>query len=84
MTYFPDVLSISQDDHTDTHDTSTTSFAPRPSGLRAKFKKRLGTPLKIPRPHKGPVAIIQDACSVSHTLNEITFYERAFTDFIFV
>jgi hypothetical protein len=75
MTYFPDVLPNLPDSITDTNETHKPSFAPRPSGLRAKLRHRLGKPLKIAVPHKGPVAIIQDACHVSYTL-----YKFAITD----
>jgi vezatin len=46
-------------------DTTTThDYAPHPSSLHARLRQRLGRPLKIVVPKKGPVAIIQDACSV--------------------
>jgi hypothetical protein len=56
--------------HSQTHrDTvAQNDFAPQPFGLRARLRQRLGRPLKIAVPNKGPVAILQDACSVSCTL----------------
>ncbi len=40
------------------------TFAPRSMGLRERLRQRLGRPLKIAVPGKGPVAKIQDVCTV--------------------
>jgi hypothetical protein len=40
------------------------TFAPRSIGLRERLRQRLGRPLKIAVPGKGPVAKIQDVCTV--------------------
>jgi hypothetical protein len=43
------------------------AFAPRSLGLRERLKQRLGRPLKIAVPGKGPVAKIQHVCTVRCT-----------------
>ena len=43
------------------------AFAPRSLGLRERLKQRLGRPLKIAVPGKGPVAKMQDVCTVRCT-----------------
>jgi hypothetical protein len=54
----------------DEHAEEQPAFAPRSLGLRERLKQRLGRPLKIAVPEKGPVAKIQDVCTVCRTLRE--------------
>jgi hypothetical protein len=49
-----------------TGDTAAQNdFAPQLSTLHSRLRQRLGHPLKIAIPHKSPVAILQEAYSVS-------------------
>jgi hypothetical protein len=58
--------SNDQQPHREEDATEQPAFAPRSLGLRERLKQRLGRPLKIAVPEKGPVAKIQDVCTVRY------------------